>query len=99
MAAVYAFILSFVLVPATIYLSRRWDVISRFGAHRTKKEQVPLLGGVAVFVTFLISTYFAAGNIGFQLALASIPIFAMGLMDDFWELSARPKFLLQFLPS
>lgn len=98
MVAVFAFVLSFLLVPGTIYLSRRLKLTSRFSAHRFIQEPIPLLGGVAIYLTFLTVVLSYQVSLGLQLVVASFPIFLMGLLDDFRDLSARPKFVMMMIP-
>ena len=98
MAGAFAFVLSFIFVPGTIYLSRRLKMMSRFSGHRFTPESIPLLGGAAIYATFLIVVVSFGVNLGWQLAVASFPIFLMGLLDDSKELGAKPKFLMQLIP-
>jgi UDP-GlcNAc:undecaprenyl-phosphate/decaprenyl-phosphate GlcNAc-1-phosphate transferase len=98
MATFAAFLLSFILVPATIYLSRKLNLVSRFSDHRVVKDPTPLLGGAAVFITFAVITLIFNVQFGGPLVMASLPIFILGILDDFRDLKAKPKFFLQLVP-
>jgi UDP-GlcNAc:undecaprenyl-phosphate GlcNAc-1-phosphate transferase len=62
-------------------------------------EATPLLGGVAVFIAFLVSVLvngiFSLGL--WAILLASTAIFLMGVLDDVKDISARIKLIVQFL--
>ncbi|HEX4923975.1 MAG TPA: MraY family glycosyltransferase [Bdellovibrionales bacterium] len=98
MATAFAFVLSFILVPGAIFVSRRLKMLSQFSGHRFIQEPVPLLGGVAIYLTFVAVVLSFRVEFGVKLVAASLPIFIMGLLDDSRELKAKPKFLLQMIP-
>jgi UDP-GlcNAc:undecaprenyl-phosphate GlcNAc-1-phosphate transferase len=62
-------------------------------------EATPLLGGVAVFIAFLVSVLvngiFSLGL--WAILLASTAIFLIGVLDDVKDISARIKLIVQFL--
>lgn len=98
MATAFAFVLSFILVPGAIFVSRRMKLLSQFSGHRFIQEPVPLLGGVAIYFTFALVVVSFRVEFGLKLVAASLPIFVMGLLDDSRELKAKPKFALQMIP-
>lgn len=64
---------------------------------RRKKNEIPLLGGVAIYVTFCILSFVLESKESIYLAAAALPIILSGILDDIFELSAKLKFGLQNL--
>ncbi|MEQ1876035.1 MAG: hypothetical protein ABL958_05270, partial [Bdellovibrionia bacterium] len=69
MTAAFTFVLSFIFVPGMIYLSRRMKLTSRFSGHRFVQEPIPVLGGVAIYGTFLLVVLSFKVNLGLQLVV------------------------------
>lgn len=104
------FAFSFVFVGLTTPLVRRLaihlEVVDRPSeAHKTHREPVPYLGGIAIVLGVLVTTYAAliwSGNLN-VIGLAStvlIPAVFMasvGLVDDIKKLSPWPRFVVQNL--
>ncbi len=69
------------------------------GALKTQKEQVPYLGGIAVFsaVLFPVSLFLRFSDKVSGLLLASSVIVLLGLIDDIGKLSPRIKLFVQLI--
>ncbi len=80
-----ATLLSALLVPLMIKLAFRYDVLDHPGYHKTHKNVHPLLGGGAIFATFM--TVMLTG-------LALLGLAKAGMLSDFPELQAH--FLNQY---
>jgi len=50
-------LLSFLLVPVMIRLAFRFDILDHPGFHKTHKNVHPLLGGGAIFLTFMLMVF------------------------------------------
>ena len=64
---------------------------------RIKEEKIPLFGGVGIFITLLATALiFENQSLGMFLFMAS-PLVIGGTIDDIFEISAKFKFLFQFV--
>lgn len=94
-----AFIISFILLPIVIKVSRSIDLLDIPDRRKIHSVSTPVLGGVGIFAGFIIAVTFA---VPFHL-LAELKyllfglliIFFMGLRDDISSLSAKHKLLAQ----
>ena len=95
------------LTPIMRYVARRYGVVDAPSeGHKTHKNPVPYLGGVAIALGVVIVTYIASLTSDFSretFFLASsvlIPAIIMGvvgLIDDLRKLSPWPRFIIQSL--
>jgi UDP-GlcNAc:undecaprenyl-phosphate GlcNAc-1-phosphate transferase len=95
------------LTPIMRYIARRYGVVDAPSeSHKTHKNPVPYLGGVAIALGVLIVTYIASLASDFSMEtffLASsvlVPAIIMGivgLIDDIRKLSPWPRFIIQSL--
>ena len=95
------------LTPIMRYVARRYGVVDAPSeSHKTHKNPVPYLGGVAIALGVVIVTYIASLASDFSretFLLASsvlIPAIIMGivgLIDDLKKLSPWPRFIIQSL--
>lgn len=105
-----ALLLSFLLTPAAIRLGRRWGFVATPGGRRTHPSPIPKLGGVPLFVAFVVGALLAywllpppeteAGLHEARLLRGvlwgSLIMFFGGLIDDRWELPPWALFAFQF---
>lgn len=99
-----AFILSYLLLFGVAYLSRKFHLIRQAEPGR-KQDTIPRLGGVAIFVAFVISSLiFYLNNEDLQLKekiiywlflAAAVVIVAVHAYDDVKPLRPLPKLLAQ----
>jgi UDP-GlcNAc:undecaprenyl-phosphate/decaprenyl-phosphate GlcNAc-1-phosphate transferase len=96
---------SLAVTPVARWLSFRWRALAQPGGRRRHQGLVPKLGGLPLFAAFLVGaalTYWylpPSGDDALRLRgvlLGSAILFVGGLIDDRWELTAAPQFLLQF---
>lgn len=92
------------LTPIVRRLAIRLDVIDRPSeAHKTHRTPVPYLGGLAIVIGVVVTTYgaiFFSGDfellgLASTVLLPAICIGIMGLIDDIKKLSPWPRFLVQ----
>lgn len=101
--SIFGFILGFGLVfltiPPIIRVSIAKHLYDTPNARKVTKTIVPTLGGVAIFIGFILSTIVATDGYNFgelkYLLAAIIIMFFVGLKDDLMDVSALKKLLLQ----
>lgn len=95
-----------VLTPLSAYLGRRLGLVARPGGRRTHQGEVPRLGGLGLFVPFMLAL---AVGLAWRiptsdpneprrllgLVLGSTWMFLVGLADDRWELSPLTQLMAQ----
>lgn len=89
-------------IPSILHVARFRHLYDDLGHFRkTHDHGIPRLGGVAIFVSFTITSLLFCMTdkslpINYMLA-ACIILFAMGLKDDLWGVNSRTKFIIQFI--
>ncbi len=92
-----AALLSYLLTPFAIMLAKKFNVYDIPRERRVHKVPTPLLGGLAISVSFLVTTL-AFGLIDrsvFGLFAGGILILVVGIIDDVVELKPSVKLLGQ----
>jgi UDP-GlcNAc:undecaprenyl-phosphate GlcNAc-1-phosphate transferase len=85
------------LMPGVIWFARRFELLSPIDFRRKNKQRVPLLGGLAIYsVLALITLLFELESFYLTLACA-LPILAVGVLDDKFQLSAKPRVIVHLL--
>jgi UDP-N-acetylmuramyl pentapeptide phosphotransferase/UDP-N-acetylglucosamine-1-phosphate transferase len=100
-----AFIISFVLVIATIppilRVSHAKKLFDSFEERKIHTGVIPPMGGVAIFIGFTISSIVATDGISFDglkyIIASVILMFFIGLKDDLLTISARKKLVVQIM--
>jgi UDP-GlcNAc:undecaprenyl-phosphate GlcNAc-1-phosphate transferase len=91
-----AFAIAVGLVPLCRWLSIRLDVVARPRADRWHRTVVPLLGGVAIGVSMLLTGLLSGLAISLPVILfASVAMFITGLVDDILLLRPASKLVTQ----
>lgn len=99
-----AFLIGFVLVtisvPPIIRVAKAKQLFDTFNERKIHTKVVPPLGGVAIFIGFILSSIIATDGLSFdslKYIVASVTImFFIGLKDDLMDISARKKLVIQF---
>jgi len=94
-----SFALSFCLTPLSSRIARKFNVVDNPDSRKIHIEATPLLGGAAVFIAFLISIV-VNGIYSHELRailIASSVLFLIGVVDDFKEISARVRLMVQII--
>lgn len=93
------FALVFFTIPPLIRVSIAKHLYDTPNARKVSKVVVPTLGGVAIFIGFILSTIIATDGYSFgelkYLIAAVIIMFFIGLKDDMMDISALKKLLAQ----
>jgi UDP-GlcNAc:undecaprenyl-phosphate GlcNAc-1-phosphate transferase len=103
-----AFLLALALTPLGVRLGQRLGAVARPGGRRRHTGEISRLGGIALFVAFVVAVGVAQvlpverfdSKEGIRLAgllLGSALMFGVGLVDDWRELPAWPQFVAQAL--
>ena len=104
-----ALLSSLVLVPVVRHYALKAELLDAPGERKIHAQPIPRLGGVAIFVSFLVALgclgalgqltdlIFSRGNLG--LIAGGTLMFLLGLLDDLVNLSPYVKLAGQFLAS
>ncbi|WP_307976865.1 MraY family glycosyltransferase [uncultured Streptococcus sp.] len=101
-----AFLLSIVLTPIVRFMAFRVGAVDKPNARRINKKPMPSSGGIAIFLSFLISTLIfmplATGKHSFPISyfhyilpvvIGALIVTATGFIDDIYELKPKSKML------
>ncbi len=99
-----AFVISFALVvisiPTILRIAKAKKLFDNFNERKIHTGALPPLGGVAIFIGFVLSTIIATDGLSFdslKYIIAAVTImFFIGLRDDLMDISARKKLIIQF---
>lgn len=99
---VLSFVVSAVLIPIIILLCHRLEWYDHVNERKVHSGNIPRLGGVGFVVAFVVSVSFflsTQSNLDMgtflPIIIAGLIIFIFGIIDDFGDLKARLKFLIQ----
>src|SRR5476649_2260492 len=97
-------IITLIAIPSILHVARTRHLYDDIGHFRKQHDHgIPRLGGVAIFVSFAItSLIFAITDKSFSISyllISAIILFAMGLKDDLSGVNSSTKFLIQFIVS
>lgn len=99
LAIVLAFTLVAICIPAIIKVSIKKSLFDSIDERKVHKQLTPALGGVAIFIGFIVSTIISTNGYSFdglKYIIASIILmFFIGLKDDLITVSNRKKFVVQ----
>jgi len=93
------FLLGFLLTPVAGQLSLRYRILDYPESRKMHDRPTPLLGGVAIYVSFLIihCFFFPPYHPFFGVLLGSTVIFFISLVNDIHELSAITRLAYQLI--
>lgn len=91
--------LSLVLCLIFIPIAQHIGLMDRPSERKVHRNPIPLVGGLAIFLTLVIATTLATSHTlhAWPLLAASALMLATGLLDDLRELSPRLRFTLQIV--
>lgn len=99
LAFLIGFSLVYLTIPPLIRVSFAKHLFDTPNERKASKVVVPTLGGVAIFIGFILSTIIATDGYMFSelkyLIAASIIMFFIGLKDDLMDISATKKLVVQ----
>ncbi|MBL7731214.1 MAG: undecaprenyl/decaprenyl-phosphate alpha-N-acetylglucosaminyl 1-phosphate transferase [Chitinophagaceae bacterium] len=95
-----AFVVTLIAIPPIISLIRRFKLYDVPNARKEHTLPIPTMGGIAVVAGLMTSLLlwfpFTASVAQVSFFFSIIVLFALGIMDDLKDLSAKYKFLVQF---
>lgn len=95
------FVIAFYLTPVLVNLAKRFNFLDHPNYRKLQKKDIPLLGGIAIYLGFLLTllffTEFSFWYFFIFLSGATI-ILLVGLIDDYISLGAALKFMLPIFP-
>lgn len=101
---ILSFAISAILIPLVIFFCHKQGWFDKTNERKVHSGSIPRLGGVGFFVAFSVATFFFLSNeVNFSLntflpiIIAGFIIFLFGIIDDFLELPAKLKFLVQVI--
>lgn len=98
---IIAWLISYISFPVIINISNEKNLLATPSERSSHIKKTPTLGGVGIFIGFILSfTLFGAifKNIqAYHLIGSVVVLFFLGLKDDILILSAKTKFVVQFL--
>jgi UDP-N-acetylmuramyl pentapeptide phosphotransferase/UDP-N-acetylglucosamine-1-phosphate transferase len=97
-----AFLVSIAGIPSIIFTAIKYRLFDRSDGYRKNHRlHISRLGGVAIFCSFSIITLLFAAMVNYKqanfLLTSCIILFALGLKDDLYGVSAITKFILQLV--
>ncbi|MGR6837138.1 glycosyltransferase family 4 protein [Syntrophomonas erecta] len=98
-ALVSAFVVALVSMPLVIKLAFRLGAIDRPNQRKVHAKPMPRMGGMAIFLAFILVMTCVVRVSGPFLGMiyGAIIIFVVGLLDDIWQLSAWVKLVGQII--
>ena len=102
-----AFIIVYFLVPLVRAGALRWRFVDVPNTRKIHEQPMPLMGGLAIFVGFLIAMFTVLGiqhRVVVSITIGGFMLIIVGLWDDWYksrakDLPAWPKFAAQLLAS
>ncbi len=91
------FLFSLLLTPAVRILAERVGLVDVPNARRINKAAMPTGGGIAIFLSFMAASLIMDAPMQVPLVLGGSMILLIGILDDYFELQAKQKFLGQVL--
>jgi UDP-GlcNAc:undecaprenyl-phosphate/decaprenyl-phosphate GlcNAc-1-phosphate transferase len=96
--AAIGFLITLLAILALRPLARSIDLVDRPGGHKTDHGNVPLVGGLAMFIGLVAGLGFAIPPIGVGASLVGVAaiLVAIGLLDDRFALSHWMRLFVHF---
>lgn len=94
-----AFVVTLITIPPIIQLINKYKLYDIPDARKEHKAPIPTMGGIAIMAGMMTALFlwfpfsYSIGLIAFFFSIAVL--FAMGIMDDLKDLSAKYKFIVQ----
>lgn len=94
-AGVVAVIACLIFTPLTIKLAHKKGWVVKPRNDRWHQKTTALMGGIAIFAAYSVAIFTSGLQINLMLYGVSFIMFAIGLVDDLWELKPVVKLLAQ----
>ena len=94
-----AFVVTLITIPPIINLVKKFNLYDMPGVRKEHYQPVPTLGGIAIVAGLMIAMFlwfpFSTQPAQISFFFSIIILFALGIMDDLKDLSAKYKFIVQ----
>ncbi|HWQ75768.1 MAG TPA: MraY family glycosyltransferase [Syntrophomonas sp.] len=93
LALVSAFVIAYFCVPQVIRLAYRLGAIDKPEKRKVHETDMPRMGGLAIFVAFLLCVLLGVKVSGpyLGIVIGAVIVFIVGILDDIYQLSAWVK--------
>jgi len=100
-AFVIAFLISLLGMPLVIKFANKNGIVDKPNGRKIHKKPVPLLGGAAIFIGFIVPfVIFSKVDLRvISIAIASAVLVVLGMFDDIYDIKAKKKLAVQILCS
>lgn len=101
----FVFFIVFISIPLLEKLAVKWNFVDKPTERKKHKQPIPLLGGVGIFLGFMIGYLVFVRPINYQslaIIIASVLVLGIGLIDDWYktlgkEFPALPRLMVHIL--
>ncbi|BBB33391.1 UDP-GlcNAc:undecaprenyl-phosphate GlcNAc-1-phosphate transferase [Thermotomaculum hydrothermale] len=95
----FSFIINTLLIPLSLFLAKKINIVDYPDKRKIHIEPTPRSGGIAIFLTFLLTILVTQKLTPFltMLIIANTLIFLIGIIDDKYNLSAYKKLAGEFI--
>lgn len=94
-----AFIFTLIVIPPIISLIKRYRLYDVPNARKEHSSPIPTMGGIAIIAGMMMGLFmwfpFSANTAQLTFFFSVAVLFALGIMDDLKDLSAKYKFIIQ----
>jgi UDP-N-acetylmuramyl pentapeptide phosphotransferase/UDP-N-acetylglucosamine-1-phosphate transferase len=94
-----AFVVTLIVIPPIISLIKKYSLYDVPNARKEHTNPIPTMGGIAIVAGMMMSMFlwfpFNNGMAQVSFFFSIVVLFALGIMDDLKDLSAKYKFLIQ----
>jgi UDP-GlcNAc:undecaprenyl-phosphate GlcNAc-1-phosphate transferase len=98
-------IINLILTPLVLWIARKNEWFDKINSRKIHSGQIPRLGGIGIFYAFVLAllivalsglgTFEGSTTIFWSVVAGAFIVHLVGLIDDFYDLPAMLKFILQ----
>src|SRR5690625_6907076 len=92
-------LITLILTPILIKISLKINATDKPNHRKVHTNPIPTLGGLAIFVSFMIGLFILQPASPYHLSIicGAILIIGLGVIDDLYNLSAKVRFIVQIV--
>lgn len=94
-----AFVVTLIIIPPIISLIKKFSLYDLPNGRKEHTEPIPTMGGIAIIAGMMTALFlwfpFSNGVAQISFFFSILVLFALGIMDDLKDLSAKYKFMIQ----
>lgn len=96
-----AFVVTTLVYPYVLVFAKKHNIVDNPSARKLQRVPVPVMGGTAVFIGFLVTVFvgylFVPNTQVLLLMILLLVMYAIGVWDDIKDVSAAFRFLIEIL--